>query len=127
MGKIYAESTLTIIAAAGSDPDHGIPGVSSTMRIQRPSIRVGRHCLVGVRPPAHEIKRSKWNSRSWTYQEALLPKRRLVFTDTQTYFQCQEMCCTDAIPSESLRLIRPHHFTAAKSKEYFLLNSIYSS
>jgi hypothetical protein len=96
MGKIYNESSLTIIVAAGSDPDYGIPGVSSTLRTQRPSIIVGHLYLVGICPPVDEISESKWNTRGWTYQEALLSRRRLVFTDTQAYFQCQVERCTDA-------------------------------
>jgi len=97
MGKIYADSTLTIIAAAGVDPEYGIPGVSSTPRSENLSIRAGRYCMVGIRRPETEIRKSKWNTRGWTYQEALLSKRRLVFTSTQVYFQCQGMHCTESI------------------------------
>ena len=32
MDKIYAAAKVTIIAAAGSDPNYGLPGVSSTPR-----------------------------------------------------------------------------------------------
>ncbi|KAF7897535.1 hypothetical protein EAF00_005763 [Botryotinia globosa] len=35
-----------------------------------------------------EIDNSVWNTRGWTYQEAFLSRRRLVFTETQCYFQC---------------------------------------
>lgn len=38
--------------------------------------------------PRREIEASKWNTRGWTYQEFLLSRRCLVFTDTQIYFQC---------------------------------------
>ncbi|KAK7952312.1 uncharacterized protein PG986_008040 [Apiospora aurea] len=34
------------------------------------------------------LKHSKWGTRGWTYQEGLLPTRRLIFTDQQAYFQC---------------------------------------
>jgi hypothetical protein len=34
-----------------------------------------------------EDRDSQWNTRGWTYQEALLSRRRLVFSDTNTYFQ----------------------------------------
>jgi hypothetical protein len=96
MGKIYNESAFIIIVAAGSDPGYGIPGVSSTLRTQRPSILVGYLYLVEIRPPEDEIFESQWNTGGWTYQEALLSRRRLVFTNTQAYFQCQVVRCTDA-------------------------------
>jgi len=45
MGKVYGDSALTIIAAAGDDADYGLPGVSSTPRISQPLIRIGGYCL----------------------------------------------------------------------------------
>jgi hypothetical protein len=36
MGEIYAQSIFTIIAVAGDNPDHGLPGVSSTPRKNLP-------------------------------------------------------------------------------------------
>ncbi len=36
-------------------------------------------------------------SRAWTFQEGLLPFRRLVFTEHEVYFQCWEFCCTESI------------------------------
>jgi hypothetical protein len=43
---------------------------------------------VAVEHPRQEIESSKWSTRGWTYQEVLLSSRRLVFTDSQVYFQC---------------------------------------
>jgi hypothetical protein len=45
--------------------------------------------FVAVENPAVEIEISDWNTRAWTYQEALLSRKRLVFTDRQVYFQCR--------------------------------------
>ncbi len=38
-----------------------------------------------------------WSSRAWTYQEGLLSRRRLLFTESQVYFQCMEMHCWEGI------------------------------
>ncbi|KAK6065553.1 tol protein [Seiridium cupressi] len=35
-----------------------------------------------------EVALSVWSTRGWTYREALLSRRRLIFTDTYTTFQC---------------------------------------
>lgn len=98
MGKIYSRSTLTIIGAAGTDADYGLPGVTDS-RPQLPQARISIHDgqlrLSMFHFAIFDIMLSRWNSRGWTYQEAILPKRRLVFTDRQVYFQCQEMHVTD--------------------------------
>lgn len=49
MDKIYAGAKVTIIAAAGTDPDHGLPGVSSTPRNFDPFLAdIGRTSFVPV-------------------------------------------------------------------------------
>ncbi|KAK3503401.1 heterokaryon incompatibility protein-domain-containing protein [Neurospora crassa] len=92
MGRIYSNSILTIIAAAGDGPEYGLPGVSSRPRITQVGVQINNEIsLVLYEPPKDHIVNSKWNTRGWTYQEGLLSKRRLVFTDLMVYFQCQEM------------------------------------
>lgn len=38
-------------------------------------------------PKVDDIRQSKWATRAWTYQETLLSKRRLYFTEYQLYFE----------------------------------------
>jgi hypothetical protein len=47
---------------------------------------------------------STWNTRGWTFQEALLSRRRDLFTDSEVYFECWGMVCRDSIntPLEEL-------------------------
>ncbi|KAK4118452.1 HET-domain-containing protein, partial [Parathielavia appendiculata] len=97
MDVIYQHSALTIIAAAGENPHHGLPGVGTTPRKVQPSVTIGSRTLAWVPFKKHEILKSKWNSRGWTYQEGLLARRRLVVTDMQVYFQCQAMHCAESI------------------------------
>ncbi|KAK3352045.1 heterokaryon incompatibility protein-domain-containing protein [Neurospora tetraspora] len=100
MGSIYSLSILTIIGAAGEDAEYGLPGVSSPPRV--PQLWTTIPCdggnnkmpLIYFNPPDTEIRTAKWHSRGWTYQEGLLSKRRLVFSDRHVYFQCQEMHTT---------------------------------
>ncbi|EGZ67807.1 HET-domain-containing protein [Neurospora tetrasperma FGSC 2509] len=92
MGRIYSNLTLTIIAAAGDGPEYGLPGVSSRPRLAQVGVQISDEIsLVLYEPPTDHITNSKWNTRGWTYQEGLLSKRRLVFTDLMVYFQCHEM------------------------------------
>ncbi|KAJ4857180.1 heterokaryon incompatibility protein (HET) domain-containing protein [Trichoderma breve] len=64
MGAIYSNAEVTIIAAAGQDENYGLSG-----------------------DPQAAIKSSKWSTRGWTFQEAVLSRRRLVFTEQQVYFE----------------------------------------
>lgn len=101
MGYIYANSHVTIIAAL--PPEHGvhrgIPGVSHMPR-RAQHFQGASHVWAGNRaiipaPPnvGKEIASSSWSTRGWTYQEALMSPRRLIFTESQAYFQCLQMYC----------------------------------
>jgi hypothetical protein len=106
MGAIYEHSAITIIAVAGSSPTHGLPGVDGTPRTGQLRLKVGQHSLVvGSMDGGKEIMHSEWNHRGWTFQESLLSSRQLIFTDSQVYFQCPDMCCCESlsIPLMDLR------------------------
>ncbi|KAI6092749.1 HET-domain-containing protein [Hypoxylon rubiginosum] len=94
MDAIYANSALTIIAAAGQDESYGLPGVSNRSRVATPAVKIGESNVYWFQNPYGSIQKSKWNTRGWTYQEGLLARRRLVFLDDQTYFECgtEEHC-----------------------------------
>jgi hypothetical protein len=79
---------LTIIASAGVDPTHGLPGVSQKRRSPL-SFTVGDRIFAVFGSAISAVNIPRWNSRGWTYQEALLSRRRVVFTDTQVYMQCR--------------------------------------
>ncbi|KAN0108817.1 HET domain containing protein [Hyaloscypha variabilis] len=71
MEAIYRGAVLTLVVAAGSHADHGIPGFQST-----PSFNAS-------------VNSSVWNSRAWTYQERLLSNRIIIFSNDEIYFQCK--------------------------------------
>lgn len=92
MGRIYSRSSLTIVAAAGEGPEYGLPGVSLRSRIAQVGVQINDNVsLVLYEAPMDHIANSKWNTRGWTYQEGLMSRRKLVFTDLMVYFQCQKM------------------------------------
>jgi hypothetical protein len=101
MDIIYQNAEVTIIAAAGSDPSYGLPGVGNRKREEYARTmcsKVGRHFLItteGVYPPL-SVSKSKWKTRAWTYQEAILSRRRLVFADEEVYFECYGMHCSES-------------------------------
>ncbi|RSL53492.1 hypothetical protein CEP54_010373 [Fusarium duplospermum] len=122
MGLIYRNASFTIIAAAGQDPSYGLPGVSLQPRHRQPAIKIGSSMLFGFVAPGIDISKSRWNERAWTFQEATLSPRRLVFTDSQVYFQCCEEqfveSLTGSLPFDSMLLTTsPFPFSSDKPEE----------
>jgi hypothetical protein len=70
MDAIYASALLVIISGSGDSMDFGIAGVSR------------------LRPVPRNLEAS-WQTRGWTYQEAVCAKRLLHFANTRAYFECQ--------------------------------------
>lgn len=122
MGDIYGGSVITIIAAAGEDDDFGLPGVGSRRREPQPHAHIrGRLLVSTLRRPEQEIHTSKWATRGWTYQEAALSTRRLVFTRQQVYFECKGMNCCESIdkPLSILHTKKGEGFRAQVKRGYF--------
>ncbi|OTA69367.1 hypothetical protein K449DRAFT_92144 [Hypoxylon sp. EC38] len=103
MGRIYNNASLTIIAAAGLNPHYGLPGVSKRRENIPPTSTILGWTINGYPDdPIQVIRNSVWMTRAWTYQEALLSRRRLIFTDEQVYFECQTLAREDSyIDNES--------------------------
>ncbi|KFA68244.1 hypothetical protein S40285_01570 [Stachybotrys chlorohalonatus IBT 40285] len=97
IGNIFAWSSLSLIAITGENAYEGIPGVSIP-REEQLSLRTdaGLFTTSLLRPDV-EISASKWASRGLSYQESLFSRRRLVFTSSQVYFQCDNFHCHESI------------------------------
>jgi len=98
MDIVYSNAEITIIAAAGDNPRHGLPGVGISHRRPQPSTQIGNTLLRSTLPDGKfAVQACEWSKRGWTYQEAILSRRRLVFTEYQVYFQCNGMHCCESI------------------------------
>ena len=106
MDAVYNCSTLTIAAASGRHANLGIPGISRPRRSQFSEAVKGVPLAV-MSPSFTELENSEylvWNTRGWTFQEKVLSKRLLLFTDFQVYFRCSEAVWTEEIVMETGRL-----------------------
>jgi hypothetical protein len=100
MGKIYSAAQLTIVAAAGTDADAGLPGVSYGFINPEICSVTKTLCLVSPRVPVTQtVSGSAWYSRAWTLQEGYLSKRRLFFVEHDA-----EMVCDDDLQDASSSL-----------------------
>ena len=87
MGLVYSCAELTIVSAAGSDSNGGLPGLRTGSRATRTCVE----SLSGLQiTSAHQsfvpyISNTTWQSRGWTFQEKALSQRLLVFTQAQIF------------------------------------------
>lgn len=114
MGLIYENSELTLIAAIGEDPSHGLPGVGLTFRKSPDFVQVGLPSMAIVSLRDEGVEKSEWNTRGWTYQEALLSRRKLVFLEQGLRFQCGAMHCVEelSVPLPAFHTKALHQFRA---------------
>jgi hypothetical protein len=121
---VYSCAEITIIAAAGGGENTGLLGVGANLGKLHPTAQVGSMNVIPTLPDQHNtIVASKWWTRAWTYGEAVLSRRRLVFTEEQVYFECNVMNCCESLlvnmdatltPADSswLRVSQPDIFSA---------------
>lgn len=107
MDRIYSRASLTIVAAAGSHADAGIPGLQPETRSRKQhTAKISDDLtLVALHPDAYRsAAATTWNTRGWTYQERLLSKRCIFsFPDGTVSFQCSK-----AVWSEDYYAETPH-------------------
>jgi hypothetical protein len=97
MDKIYEGAIATIVAASGDGANSGLPGVSCR-RLRQPRFKVGNMVLASTLPQvSFPLTASTWATRAWTYQEAVISRRCLFFTDYQVYFSCIAMDCCESL------------------------------
>ncbi|KAH7048472.1 heterokaryon incompatibility, partial [Macrophomina phaseolina] len=94
MDRVYEGATLTVFAAAGLDAAEGLPGIrapderiheaSTSVRYAHNSLELALACPTLV----EQVRKSRWDTRAWTYQEQRLSKRCLYFTMHEVFFVC---------------------------------------
>ncbi|KAH6949109.1 ankyrin repeat-containing domain protein [Fusarium avenaceum] len=119
MDLVYANADVTLVGTAGQTSSAGLPGVCNERpRVPQPCVKTKDHALSLIAPdPATQIKSSAWMTRGWTYQEGLLSRRRLFFSETEMSFECADLVAREAmrLPSvvqramchRKLRIMRP--------------------
>jgi hypothetical protein len=100
MDLIFSNAQITLVAAIGDDPTTGLPGVSKLQRTSQLRITIRNKTYVTVPADPHARRpTTTWYTRGWTYQEAILSRRRIHFLPAQTYFICGGLHCRDTICS----------------------------
>ena len=100
MDRVYGRAAVVIIAASGTTVRDGLPGMRAGSRISNQHIECvqGLHLSIPLPPLPEVVVDATWNTRGWTFQEALLSSRRLYFTKHQIYFECElDVWCEDLV------------------------------
>ncbi|KAK5447934.1 hypothetical protein LTS15_009433 [Exophiala xenobiotica] len=122
MDVIYAGAELVIVAAAGDDIEYGLPGEGPRKRTQQPYALVGKDLFVSTLSDLNSrLDVITWWQRAWCFQEALLSRRRLIFTDEKIYFLCRRMLCIEtlSLPFQNPNQ-RPHtSLTEGSSTDFY--------
>lgn len=121
MHEIYRNAYLTVVGAAGSGADAGLPGVTTTRprKIkQQAALSNGKYrFLVSQRPleslmgETHakaERATSEWNTRAWTYQERIFSPRKVVFLEEGVHYNCNCMTWMEDLDEDSVRSGTPY-------------------
>lgn len=119
MDRIYGSALVTLVCAPATlDPVAACGGLPC----YRPGTRARRQVATEVKGlrlliPFEAVISlqllSRWSSRAWTYQELLLSRRLIFFTDTQVYFQCSVgIFCEDNCGED---VMREAHFCPASN------------
>lgn len=90
MGDIFASAELVLIASSSQNMHAGISGVSNSRQTEQWRLCSSELDLVRLPRLDEMIEGCQWRTRAWTYQEAVLPRRKLWLTGTQAHFQCCE-------------------------------------
>lgn len=119
MHEIYNKAHVTIVAAAGTDAQAGLPGTRGTPRSSprlyhprqfvniddgRDLVRVHQDELPPLDLLQDHLSKSTWATRGWTYQEEKLSERMLIFTDQAVFWKCSHICLYEDCPHD------PHEY-----------------
>ncbi|KAL9035579.1 MAG: hypothetical protein Q9180_004789 [Flavoplaca navasiana] len=124
MDQIYSQAYVTIVAAAGKSADKGLPGIGETPRKAQVEVKAHNCTFIEVPLALNTIRASDWATRGWTYQEAYLSPRRLLFTDVGVSYYCGSIHIEESVqqllPKRSNAFMEPseQHGTMEPSKEY---------
>jgi hypothetical protein len=98
MDQIYEGAYATIVAGSGFGAEFGLPGVANRHRSVQ--LRAETPTMTLVATPLSlkgDLVRGGWIGRAWTYQEAVLSRRLIVFAEHQAHFVCMAMTCSEAV------------------------------
>ena len=94
MASIYSNSYLTLCAADGVDAESGLLGIrqcSPPRNVQQDVLAFADGPMSSKWVKFMPVKVSVYDERGWTFQEGVLSRRSLSFTETGLVWRCREV------------------------------------
>ncbi|RSM04448.1 hypothetical protein CEP52_006784 [Fusarium oligoseptatum] len=109
MHTVYTNAEVTLVACAGDNASFGLAGAPGRARSPQQAAKIQGHVLTCIPPdPAYVIRKSTWATRGWTYQECILARRCLFFSEHEMSYECRGLLCREALRLP-LRIERAMH------------------
>ncbi|KAK2755529.1 hypothetical protein FQN54_006469 [Arachnomyces sp. PD_36] len=91
MDDIYTSAQIVLVAVYGDNMDFGIPGISYPREVVQRCESIQGLRITNILREPEDDPLCIWDTRGWTYQEAVLSRRRLYFTNTRAFFECERL------------------------------------
>jgi hypothetical protein len=113
MDQIYGNAHFTLCAADNPDATAGLVALDRSNQLEFPKIpvpqrlkqRIERYSpdvrLMVSQLAESYVRKTRWSTRAWTFQERVLSRRCLIFAQGQVFFQCRSTAMSEAICSDS--------------------------
>ncbi|KAH7055744.1 heterokaryon incompatibility protein-domain-containing protein [Macrophomina phaseolina] len=93
MASIYANASMTIVAAQGEDANFGLRGVKGVSQPRKlpdeiHTLRDGTQVMSYGDGWFSRLMPTKYSYRAWTFQEYLFSRRKIIFKDDSVYWEC---------------------------------------
>lgn len=91
MAGIFANVTLTLVAAEGPDASYGLRGLRGVSEARALDLRVhalGRAVITELPIHINRFSLAPWSQRGWTCQEDLFSRRQLIFEYNAVRWKC---------------------------------------
>ncbi|RDL37294.1 uncharacterized protein BP5553_04727 [Venustampulla echinocandica] len=88
MNDIYSSAQIVLIAAYGDSMDFGVPGISYRRHVVQHHEEIFGLRVTNIIREVEGDPLALWHTRGWTYQESILARRRVYFTNVQAFFEC---------------------------------------
>lgn len=87
MNLVYEGAWCTLIAMAGENCNHGLPGVTFPRTWNHSTFEAGNIVIANHAPNIRQsFLSSKWSTRGWTFQETIFSSAVLCFTDCGLHY-----------------------------------------
>ncbi|MCJ1241998.1 hypothetical protein MMC14_010005 [Varicellaria rhodocarpa] len=103
MAAIYANASVTIIAAQGDTAHDGLYGILCPRELSQEVLRITEHNLLVERIfPFPDIGSAPWYQRGWMFQEQLFSRRRILFENDSIRWECNQATYYEDIEADDL-------------------------